>query len=97
MIAEKNLTETLTRTVDIEEDGIRLDRWFKRHFPDISHGYLQKLLRKGHIKIDGQRAKSNTRIQNGQEIKVPKVNDNPAPKVRKVNYNTIKDNDIESN
>jgi len=95
MITEKKQSDILNCTVDVEGDGIRLDRWFKRHFPDINHGYLQKLLRKGHIKVDGQRAKSNTRIQNGQEIKVPKITDNPAPKVRKVNYNTIEDNDID--
>ncbi len=29
------------------EAGMRLDRWFRQHFPDVTHGYLQKLLRYG--------------------------------------------------
>ena len=95
MITEKKLTEIFVRTIDSDEDGIRLDRWFRRHFPDINHGYLQKLLRKGHIKVDGHRAKSNTRVQDGQDITIPKIRDNPVTKARKVNYNRINDNDID--
>ena len=34
-------------TVTGDEDGIRLDRWFKRHFPDLGHGRVEKLLRTG--------------------------------------------------
>src|SRR3546814_19383829 len=42
-----------------EEDGIRLDRWFKRHFPSLTHGRLEKLLRTGQVRVDGARAKAN--------------------------------------
>ena len=57
--------------VESGEAGMRLDRWFKSHFPGLSFGHLQKLLRSGQVRIDGGRAKSDTRIEPGQMIRVP--------------------------
>lgn len=57
-----------------DEHEMRLDRWFKEHYPDMTFGMLQKLLRKGHIRLDGKRAKSNTRIEAEQIIRVPPLN-----------------------
>ena len=57
--------------VEAGEAGMRLDRWFKSHFPGLSFGHLQKLLRSGQVRIDGGRAKSDTRIEPGQMIRVP--------------------------
>jgi 23S rRNA pseudouridine955/2504/2580 synthase len=53
------------------EDGMRLDRWFGAHYPGLTYGRLQKLLRTGQVRVDGGRAKANTRIERGQEIRVP--------------------------
>jgi 23S rRNA pseudouridine955/2504/2580 synthase len=54
------------------EDGTsRLDRWFKRHYPSLGHGRLEKLLRTGQIRVDGKRAKAGDRIEPGQAIRVP--------------------------
>ena len=61
-----------TMPVDPDEDGIRLDRWFKLHFPDLTYGHLQKLLRSGQIRVESKRAQSNTRLSAGQRIRVPK-------------------------
>ena len=64
-----------------DEDGLRLDRWFKQHFPDLTYGHLQKLLRSGQIRVDSKRAQSNTRLASGQRIRVPKsVREPPAAK-----------------
>ena len=57
--------------VDGEETGMRLDRWFKSHYPGLGFGALQKLLRSGQIRVDGGRAKSDTRVQAGQMIRIP--------------------------
>ncbi|MEE8084854.1 MAG: RluA family pseudouridine synthase, partial [Alphaproteobacteria bacterium] len=38
--------------------GLRLDRWFKAHYPGIGHGELQKLLRTGQVRVDGKRSKA---------------------------------------
>ncbi len=59
------------RTVVPDESGMRLDRWFKTHFPDLSFGHLQKLLRSGQVRVDGARAKTSTRLESGQGIRIP--------------------------
>jgi 23S rRNA pseudouridine955/2504/2580 synthase len=63
-------------TVSLDDADIRLDRWFKRHFPDVGHGLLEKWLRTGQVKVAGKKAKSNQRLEAGQEIRVPPM---PAP------------------
>jgi 23S rRNA pseudouridine955/2504/2580 synthase len=59
------------RTIDAEDDGVRLDRWFRRHYPTVTHTLLEKLLRKGEIRLDGGRAKSADRVAAGQALKLP--------------------------
>jgi len=59
------------KTVTPDDDDTRVDRWFKRYYPDIGNGLIQKMLRKGMIRVDGKRAKSNDRLQAGQDIKIP--------------------------
>lgn len=59
------------REVDGDEAGMRVDRWFKSHFPGLGFGALQKLLRTGQIRVDGSRAKSDTRLQPGQQVRIP--------------------------
>lgn len=60
-----------TRKIGADENGMRLDRWFKAHFPGLGFGALQKLLRTGQIRLDGKRVKSDTRIAEGQEVRLP--------------------------
>ncbi|MDJ0614809.1 MAG: RluA family pseudouridine synthase [Rhizobiaceae bacterium] len=59
------------KIVEADEAGMRLDRWFKLHFPGLAFGQLQKLLRSGQIRLDGSRAKSDTRIATGQAVRLP--------------------------
>ncbi|MFP4314161.1 MAG: S4 domain-containing protein, partial [Alphaproteobacteria bacterium] len=54
-----------------DDDGQRLDRWLKRVAPDLPYVLVQKLLRKGQIRIDGKRAKPDTRLEQGQEVRLP--------------------------
>ncbi len=58
-------------TVGRDDDGMRLDRWFRQQFPQVTQGYLQKLLRKGQVRVDGTRAKAADRLSEGQDIRVP--------------------------
>ena len=53
----------------------RLDRWFKRHFPTLAHGRLEKLLRTGQVRLDGKRAKAGDRVEAGQVVRVPPLGD----------------------
>jgi 23S rRNA pseudouridine955/2504/2580 synthase len=64
-----------TVTVDSQEGSLRLDRWFKRHYPGLGHGQLEKLLRTGRIRVDGRRAKSGDRIEPGQAIRIPPLSE----------------------
>jgi 23S rRNA pseudouridine955/2504/2580 synthase len=59
------------RQVENDEAGMRLDRWFKTHYPGLGFGPLQKLLRSGQVRVDGGRVKSDTRVQPGQMIRIP--------------------------
>jgi 23S rRNA pseudouridine955/2504/2580 synthase len=64
--------QTIRRfTVDAEDDGIRLDRWFKRHLPDASFNIVSRWARTGQLRVDGKRAAPGDRIEAGQEIRVP--------------------------
>ncbi len=57
--------------VEKDENGMRLDRWFKSHYPGLGFGPLQKLLRSGQIRVDGGRVKSDSRMQEGQTVRIP--------------------------
>jgi 23S rRNA pseudouridine955/2504/2580 synthase len=57
-----------THKVNAEDDGIRIDRWFKRHMPDVTHSLLQKLLRKGLVRINGKKQESSHRLKSGDDI-----------------------------
>jgi 23S rRNA pseudouridine955/2504/2580 synthase len=50
---------------------MRLDRWFKLHFPQVTFAYLNKLTRTGQVRVDAARAKTSTRLEADQEIRVP--------------------------
>jgi 23S rRNA pseudouridine955/2504/2580 synthase len=62
-----------TLRVAATENDMRLDRWFRVHFPEVGYTYLQKLLRSGQIRIDSKRAQANDRVRSGSEIRVPAV------------------------
>lgn len=72
------MSEIQNRTVAEDEADIRLDRWFRRHFPQLGHGHLEKLLRTGQVRVDGGRAKANTRLAPGQTVRVPPLAAEPA-------------------
>ncbi|MGZ6008998.1 MAG: RluA family pseudouridine synthase [Rhizomicrobium sp.] len=62
---------TETARIDHDEDGIRVDRWFKRHYPALTHGRLEKLLRTGQVRLDGKRVKAADRVVSGQTVRLP--------------------------
>ncbi|MFG1358218.1 RluA family pseudouridine synthase [Xanthobacter pseudotagetidis] len=61
------------KKVTEDEAGMRLDRWFKAHYPDLSFGHLQKLVRTGQVRVDGGRAKTSTRLDPGQSVRIPPI------------------------
>jgi 23S rRNA pseudouridine955/2504/2580 synthase len=69
------MTRVEQKRVAAGEDGMRLDRWFKTHYAGLPHSRLEKLLRTGQVRVDGGRAKSSTRLAEGQTIRVPPLPD----------------------
>ena len=69
------------RTLEVTsgEAGARLDRWFKRRIPGLTHGRLEKLLRTGQVRVDGGRAKAGQRVIAGQRVRVPPLPDVASP------------------
>ncbi|MEM1379181.1 MAG: RluA family pseudouridine synthase [Pseudomonadota bacterium] len=65
-------------TVVPDDAGLRLDRWFKAHYPALTHGALQKMLRKGQVRVDGGRVQASVRLEAGQQVRVPPIDDAPA-------------------
>ncbi len=68
-----------TLTVAEDDGDQRLDRWFRRQFPHIPQGRIEKMCRKGEIRVDGGRVKAATRLEAGQSVRVPPLPDNEAP------------------
>ena len=93
-----NEGQVLLIPVSVAEDETRLDRWLKRRFPGLSQGQVEKLLRSGQVRVDGARAKSNTRLQAGQEVRVPPIKidkDKAAPNERKSQTASVSPADAE--
>lgn len=57
--------------VSADDDGIRLDRWFQRHLPDVGFNIVSRWSRTGQLRVDGARAAPGDRITEGQTIRVP--------------------------
>ncbi|MEQ6333847.1 RluA family pseudouridine synthase [Sphingobium sp. MK2] len=57
--------------VQPDDDGIRLDRWFQRHLPDVGFNIVSRWSRTGQLRIDGARAAPGDRVAEGQMIRVP--------------------------
>lgn len=65
-----------TRIVSEDEADMRLDRWFRRHYPELTQGALQKLCRTGQVRLDGKRVTGASRLAPGQSLRIPPL---PAP------------------
>jgi 23S rRNA pseudouridine955/2504/2580 synthase len=76
------LAEVRTLFVDAAEDGVRLDRWFRRRWPHLSHIQINRLARTGQIRVDGARAKAETRLTAGAQVRVPPLPDAPPPRAQ---------------
>ncbi len=60
-----------TLTVGPGEGDQRLDRWFRRRFAHVPQGRIEKMCRKGEIRVDGGRVKPATRVEEGQTVRIP--------------------------
>jgi 23S rRNA pseudouridine955/2504/2580 synthase len=70
-------------TVGPDDDGTRLDRWFKRHLPQIGFATVSRWARTGQIRIDGKRAKPEDRLATGQVVRVPPGGESSRPRPKR--------------
>src|SRR5262245_32744553 len=77
-MAQPSSDNVRTFTVGEDDDGIRLDRWFKRHLADISFNTVSRWARTGQLRIDGKRATPGDRLATGQSLRVPPAEAAPA-------------------
>ncbi|WP_309623325.1 RluA family pseudouridine synthase [Novosphingobium sp.] len=72
-------------TVGADDEGVRLDRWFKRHLPQIGFATISRWARTGQIRVDGKRADPADRVSAGQVVRVPPGGDpvERGPRARK--------------
>jgi 23S rRNA pseudouridine955/2504/2580 synthase len=84
-----------TVTVRPDEGAGRLDRWFRRRYPGLSHSHLEKLLRTGQVRVDGKRARAGDPVAPGQAIRVPPLaapsTPPPARRVRQEDEGLLRD------
>ena len=66
------MKELIAIAID-EDDGVRLDRWFARYKPEITHSLLQKFLRKRLVRVNGKKVETSYRVKTGDEIMLKDV------------------------
>ena len=74
-----------TLLVSGDEDGMRLDRWFRLHFPALALSHLNKIVRKGEVRVAGKRVETSTRLVEGQSVRVPPMREDApaAPAIKR--------------
>src|SRR3954453_12537636 len=64
-------TSVQTVTASADESGMRLDRFFEARFPGLSFSHIQRIIRKGEVRLNGKRADPKDRLQTGQQVRIP--------------------------
>ena len=69
-----------TATVTADETGMRVDRFLEARFPGLSFSHIQRIIRKGELRVNGKRAQPKDRLQTGQAVRIPPLRlDAPKP------------------
>ena len=74
--------EIITDFIIQDDDGIRLDRWFKRRYPAVPFVFVAKFARTGQIRVDGKRVLVSTKVKAKQKIRFPIIAENLKPQVK---------------
>lgn len=74
-------TKVQTVVVTADENNMRVDRFLEAHFPGLSFSHIQRIVRKGELRVNGKRADSKDRLEEGQSVRIPPLKLD-APKER---------------
>jgi 23S rRNA pseudouridine955/2504/2580 synthase len=88
--ALKEATKVQTVTVTADEDGMRVDRFFEARFPGLSFSHIQRIVRKGEVRVNGKRTEPKNRLEAGQAVRIPPLQLS-APKLREESPQILKD------
>lgn len=69
------MSRVQTLTVSADDAGQRVDRWLRRIFPHVGQGRIEKMCRKGELRVDGGRVKASARLEEGQSVRIPPLPD----------------------
>ena len=64
-------TSVQTVTVGADESGMRVDRFFEAKFPGLSFSHIQRIVRKGEVRVNGKRVDTKDRLELGQQVRIP--------------------------
>jgi 23S rRNA pseudouridine955/2504/2580 synthase len=92
--AIQNASEARQFTIDTDDDGIRLDRWFHRHLPDVNFNLVSRWARTGQVRLDGKRVGPGDRIVAGQTIRIPPSETEPERPVARTMPKTLSDDQV---
>ena len=74
-------TAVQTVTVTPDEAGMRVDRFFEARFPGLSFSHIQRVIRKGEVRVNGKRTQPKNRLEAGQTVRIPPLRlDHPKPR-----------------
>lgn len=67
-----------TVTVTADESGMRVDRFFEARFEGLSFSHIQRIVRKGEVRVNGRRVQPKDRLEAGQSVRIPPLKLNEA-------------------
>ena len=89
------MTEKTEHTIADADDGMRLDRWLHRHWPDRPHSFLAKMIRKGSVRLDGKRCQPGARVLAGQQVRLPRLTENADKTTAQKNQSAVPSRDAD--
>src|SRR3974390_3303638 len=79
--AGRGATSVQIAPVSADENGMRIDRFFEARFPGLSFSHIQRIIRKGEVRVNGRRADPKDRLKPGQSVRIPPLKlDQPKPR-----------------
>src|SRR5262249_56288130 len=66
-------------TIGADENGMRVDRFLQARFPTLSFARIQRVIRKGEVRVNGKRVEARSRLEAGQNVRIPPLPLDPPP------------------
>ena len=66
-------------TIGADENGMRVDRFLQVQFPTLSFARIQRVIRKGEVRVNGKRVDAGSRLEAGQNVRIPPLRLEASP------------------